>query len=92
MSKIFSTNVFVRGHMAFYEISSSKPDIYHLNLKICRILQNPPPKFIRMQKECGVWQSLDLIPEEFLFIVKEIGNRISSNQFKNKEAKESNFA
>jgi hypothetical protein len=82
MSKIFSTNVFVRGHMAFYEISSSKPDVYHLNLKICRLLENPPPKFIRMRNENGTWKSLDQLPEEFLFIINDIGRRINTNSTK----------
>ena len=83
MSRIFSTNVFVRGHMAFYDVSTSNQDVYHLNLKICKLEQDPPPTFIRIQQSGGKWMSLDTIPDQYLFIIKEIGQRIAKAQYSN---------
>jgi len=65
--------------MAFYDVSSTSPNIFHLNLRICRLRENPPPSFIRMKYEGSNWSSLDAIPDEFLFIVKEIGKRINDS-------------
>lgn len=76
MSKIFSTNVFIKGFMAFYEVSTSNLNVYHLHLKICRLRRNPPPQFLRIQFQNNSWTCLDDIPKEFAFIAEVIGKRI----------------
>ncbi|HZH00788.1 MAG TPA: hypothetical protein VEY32_06880 [Flavisolibacter sp.] len=83
MSKIFSTNVFVRGHMAFYDISSSNEAVYYLSLKICKLKNDPPPTLIRIHQSEGKWKSLDSIPDQYHFIVNEIGQRIAMARYSN---------
>ena len=77
MTKTFSTNVFIRGAVAFYAVSFSDPGIYILTLQHCRLQVNPPPAQLRIScNSDGKWTCIDDVPNEFLFIAAEIGKRI----------------
>ena len=77
MSNTFSTNVFIRGAAAFYGVTPSEQNVYQLQLKFCRLNSNPPPEFIRIKRtDEGSWVCMDYIPDEFIFIAKEIGKKI----------------
>jgi hypothetical protein len=74
----FATNVFVRGAAAFYVVTPSEQNTYHLTLQLCRLANNPPPQsiYIHLNPE-GKWVCMDSVPDEFSFIANEIGRKIS---------------
>jgi hypothetical protein len=77
MTRSFSTNVFIRGAVAFYAVSYTEPGIYLLTLQHCRLQVNPPPTLLRISCNTdGNWVCVDQVPDEFLFIAAEVGKRI----------------